>query len=294
MLRTPQTTVRVAAARTLRVDFPNSLEERTIMEASAVLEELGRLVGEIPLKLDILDHIPEHVGLGSKTALLLGLLTAVREALALELSDSQLRILSGRGGTSGIGVHGFFTGGCIVDCGRRRTEGDADFVPSSNAPRDGVSQLIARYEIPQSWHVHIITPRGTVKSQAEEIEFFRQQTPISEIEVLRVLGLVYHGLLPALLEGNTSSLAASLQQIHQTGFKRRELETQAPEVQKMYGELVDSQIGAVGMSSLGPTLYVIAEANQDLVRSTVKALATRLPGTRYMETAGSNEGVSVQ
>ena len=69
--------------------------------------------------------------LAPKTSLLLACLLAAKEELKLPLDMEALQFLSGRGGASGVGIHGFFTGGFLVDSGHS-IEDINTLVPSSN------------------------------------------------------------------------------------------------------------------------------------------------------------------
>jgi beta-ribofuranosylaminobenzene 5'-phosphate synthase len=67
--------------------------------------------------------------MGSKTALLLSMIEALSLLAGCDLSPSKLVELSGRGGTSGVGVSSYFSGGMIFDLGRPND--NLPFVPSS-------------------------------------------------------------------------------------------------------------------------------------------------------------------
>ena len=60
----------------------------------------------------------EHIGLGVGTALGMAVARATCAALHLELPYRELAKLVGRGQRSGIGVHGFETGGFLFDEGK--------------------------------------------------------------------------------------------------------------------------------------------------------------------------------
>jgi len=78
-----------------------------------------------------LRNVPQqHVGLGSKTATILGTLKAINLICRSPLENRTVQKLSNRGGTSGIGVNAFFSGGFLVDCGHAAS-GKQTFAPSS-------------------------------------------------------------------------------------------------------------------------------------------------------------------
>ena len=288
MLESPITRIQVERARELTLTMPAGVEERTMEDAHAALRRFSNELGERPLSFRVTQHIPEHVGLGSKTALVLGLLAGARQALSLDVSDGQLKRFSGRGGTSGIGVHGFFFGGCIVDVGQPRSTPGAPFEPSNAAVPPSISVLGTRCEIPSQWKVHVLIPRGVRHSREDERALFREQTPIGEREALEVLALVHHGLIPAIRNADVATLADSLAELHEKGFKRRELDCQGTVVRSLYNNLRDHQLGAVGMSSLGPALYVISDSPE--TGSALRSIASGVEECLYIESAGRNEG----
>ena len=96
----------------------------------------------------------QHVGFGSKTALLMAIGIGCNEAAGSPLTEEELVVLSGRGGTSGVGVNTTFVGGFVVDGGRSKKKG-TQFRPSSvEAPR-GCPPVLVRLRIPSEWRVHL-------------------------------------------------------------------------------------------------------------------------------------------
>ena len=71
------------------------------------------------------------------------------------------------------------------------------------------------------------------------------------------MAAVYHGVAPAVAEGDLESLRAALQAIHGVGFKRREVMGQSHEVRELLDLLCKDLGVAAGMSSLGPLVYAI-------------------------------------
>ena len=100
-----------------------------------------------PARIRVRNAPDEHVGLGVGTQLSLAVARAVLKLAGLDdRPPSELARLTGRGGRSGIGLHGFQHGGLIVDGGRKR---EADVPP-----------LVARMRFPEDWSVLIVQPEG--------------------------------------------------------------------------------------------------------------------------------------
>jgi len=167
--------------------------------------------------------------------------------------------LSGRGRTSGIGIHGFFSGGWIVDVGQ---QAGSPLLPSAANRKREVAVALTRIESPD-WPVGLFHPYGASLSGIGEIDFFRASTPIGEHEVLRALACLYHGMLPALLTRDIDSFGDALRSFQSLGFKRKEIDQQAANIKRLIGDLRDVAPG-VGMSSMGPLIFAFGGAPDDL------------------------------
>lgn len=112
-------------------------------------------------------------------------------------------------------------------------------------------------------------------------------------EVHRVMAWTYHGVTAAVASGDIRLLKESLAHLHSIGFKHCELASQSSIVQRVYRELEQTNDCAVGMSSIGPLLYVVtdddAPASRELVRRLCMEKSIRILGSVY----GRNQGYSV-
>ena len=235
---------------------------------------------------------PQHVGLGTKTAVLLGVIKAISMARDIRLSQRSLQRLSGRGGTSGIGINIFFQGGFLVD-GGHESGATQMFAPSSaNSPRN-VPPVICQAKIPSRWRFYLILPKGKRIAGKAELEFFRENTPIPKEEVLAALATVYHGVAPAVLTNNLPLLKTSLSKLHKVGFKKRELERQSEEVKGVVRAFDDVPKCAVGLSSMGPLVYIIADQKNRTVVSTVGKTCEEYKANLLGVFRGRNRGFQV-
>lgn len=215
--------------------------------------------------------LPEHQGFGSKTTTLLTVITAIYVAHSRVPIPKDIQHLSGRGGLSGIGVHSFFKGGVIIDGGHARPH---QLMPSSKQSPDQLPPIVSSFLAPEKWRVALILPRGRSFEKEEEVKIFQSYTPLAAADVLRTLSLVYHGLAIAFLNHDLSTLSTSLKQIHQLGFKKIELQNQSKSVVAAYYAALKIRNTAVGMSSMGPLLYVIYDvSNENQVLARVDELA---------------------
>jgi beta-ribofuranosylaminobenzene 5'-phosphate synthase len=234
---------------------------------------------------------PQHVGLGTKTALILAAVMAANVELELKLDAATLQSLSGRGGTSGIGIHGFFTGGFLVDAGHPQAA-ITSLSPSSSRRANSVPMLVLRLPIPLNWRFHLVLPPGTVLEGSAEAEFFANNTPISEGDAHEAISLAYHGLMPAVREADLKKLQLILGRIHKIGFKASELAAQTPQVRDVYHRLLQTSM-PVGLSSLGPLLYVVIDDHDKGLGEAVRRISADSKSLYLGAFAGLPEGYTI-
>ena len=239
----------------------SGLDQNAREDLDAICHRLRRLSSHKGALVRIESTPPQHVGLGSKTTLLLSVLTAVDALYGRTMSREKIQLLSERGGTSGIGIHSFFVGGLVVDAGRRRVA-EWKPVPSSENIRTGIPVLLMNFRFPDNWRVALLSPSAPPISGEIEREFFERKCPISSAEALNAIAQVYHGVVPSILQRDIELLRESLKSISASGFKKSEIEIHGRVVRDIIYELNESNI-ACGMSSLGPTIYAIFEANDE-------------------------------
>ena len=215
---------------------------------------------------------PRHIGLGTGTAALMAAAAGTAHLTGLNLQVSELALLCERGGTSGVGVNSFQVGGVIFD-GGHHTAGDKPFAPSSFQTPSRVPPIITRLTMPPQWQLLLLYPDGVVVAGQDELEFFRSELPVPALESLQTLASVYHGIAPAIVEGDLRTLGHALRQIHSVGFKKREVARQSRAVRTLLSELQSNDTVAAGMSSLGPLIYAITDAQDQAANNDVHAVA---------------------
>ena len=213
-----------------------------------------------------------HVGLGTGTAARIAAVVGAAQVAGLDLPVSEMARTCQRGGTSGIGVNAVVAGGVIFD-GGRVVEEDEPFLPSRYATPSRVPPVVTRLALPPQWTVSLLCPLGKATAGEDEHLFFLRELPVPELESLQTLSYAYHGIAPALLEGDLHAFACALRQIHSVGLKKRELVRQSDEVRNLLSRLqADDAVGA-GMSSLGPLIYVVTEKCDHAANAYVRASA---------------------
>lgn len=202
---------------------------------------------------------PLHIGLGSKTALLLALVSLFEEARNAGFSTEEKILLIGRGGASGIGVNLVRQGGVIVDSGHKLAGEQALCItPSSHRRPLDKPPVPIRLLDPVFRDLFIFTPKDeqhTAPSGESEREFFEKNTPVSASEVYETLAVVYHGIVPALISGSFSQLASGFHRLNSVGFKKREIAIQRSNTKQFLGILWQRSYLASGLSSVGPSVF---------------------------------------
>lgn len=261
-------------------------------DLAASLDRLSKISPSQTARL-LIKNIPiQHVGLGTKSSLLLGALTATSLVARRVVSRQLLQKISGRGGASGVGVNAFFQGGFIADAGHDPK--DCPILgPSSRRIPTNIPPVVCRANIPKRWVFYLLLPPGKRFSGKTEHEFFERNTPVPRSEVLDTIALLYHGVVPAVLGDDLVVLKASIAGLHRVGFKRRELKAQSESAKRMIAHFDDIESCAVGLSSMGPLVYVVADESDRSFGSEVGRACNKFKA-RLIETCkGRNRGFEV-
>ncbi|GCD92130.1 beta-ribofuranosylaminobenzene 5'-phosphate synthase family protein [Nocardioides sp. LS1] len=269
-------TGRPAKVTTLSGDL--SLPERDVL--TRIVETLCSAHALPGCDIEIVAQPRAHAGLGRGTALRLAALACVAAGSEIAIDSDEIRRLSERGGTSGVGVSGFFAGGLIVDAGHR---GRRAFAPSADVHPTSTPPVISRIELDPRWFVTLALPTTKGKSGVGESDFFQRSTPVPASDVLSQLALLYHGILPALVERDLVAAGTHYAQFSRLGFKSLEIAASPASLSAI--ELLSTIAPFVGMSSVGPCVFAISE------ESILRRATSRLPcNYTVIETRANNVG----
>jgi beta-ribofuranosylaminobenzene 5'-phosphate synthase len=263
------------------------------------VRRVGALVGlTSPVAVEVRSTIPRHVGLGSGTQLRMAVAAGLAHLAGEAPEPERLTALSGRGGTSGIGVHGFFHGGFLVDAGHRVTDKDA-FLPSRFAVGVEPPKLLFAHRPPRDWRILLVLPDGPHGlSGASERDFMAGNTPVDRGETHTAGHLVLMGLMAAVAEQDLPGFGAALTALQDTAWKARhwrraELRDWRPALDV----LVSAGVAGAGLSSTGPLLYGVYDGSRlngaDLVAEVGESLASRGYRCRWITTAGFGQPATV-
>jgi beta-ribofuranosylaminobenzene 5'-phosphate synthase len=274
-LESPTVEVVAKASDVLELDVDDAM-----VPAARAGIAIGEAIAGAPLsvRVQIPRWILPHVGLGHKTQTVLAVALASLRASSVWSSGEDLVKASGRGGTSGAGVHAFLGGGIVLDGGHRfGAGGKVDFLPSSVATHTGPPPLIARVHAPLDLRVVIATPMGFEgASGAAEVAHFRRAFPVPRADADSLIANVYMRLVPALIEGDMEQISAGVDAIQGSTFKRSIWMAQPKQVRRVRDVLRATGI-AVGISSMGSTIYSITDCDEsssvaDAYRDTFNSL----------------------
>src|SRR5262249_12000255 len=146
--------------------------------------ELGLAGGH---RVDILDAVPAHAGLGSGTQLALAVAAAVRRLHDLPLDVAADAIRLDRGARSGAGVGPFDHGGLVLDGGR--------------GPAMRAAPVLGRMPFPDDWCILLVLdPARQGKHGPDESAAFEGLSPFSAELAAHLCRLVVMKALPGLAE----------------------------------------------------------------------------------------------
>ncbi|RYG38596.1 MAG: hypothetical protein EON93_01790 [Burkholderiales bacterium] len=288
-LQHPSTLIRFSPLQTnlcIGEGTPDHFRADLDVALAALQTRFPDAIGEV----EILETPDSHTGLGSKTSAVLGCLKSVVLGNALCVDDDELKRMSRRGGASGVGVHGFFEGGMIVDCGHsERPHGP--WLPSGAYDIEALPVKAVRLPMPPSWKVHLMAPRGSIVSGETERAFFEEATPLAREEVLQTLAAIWHGIVPAVLGRDLELFRESLRDLSRCGLKEKELQAQ-PNSRHLLTRIDDIGKLAAGMSSMGPLVYAVSESSSSAAEP-LEELCKELDAIYIGTTTFANSGYTV-
>ncbi|MDD5300537.1 MAG: hypothetical protein PHD65_08585 [Gallionella sp.] len=204
-----------------------------------------------------------HSGFGSGTAISLACLEALHRMNGTAPSPAALISASGRGGASGVGIHAYFSGGCVFDLGR--PVGIEPHEPSHQVTASRSPLVLDHLPMPE-WDIGICIPLGIPhKSEAEERAFFERTCPLPAEAVYKTLHHALFGLYAAIREADRATFCRALRAVQECAWKKAERLEYGPALAEIEQALYDCGADAVGMSSLGPTLFFLADNVADVV-----------------------------
>jgi len=256
----PQASVVAKAAASVTVEdhrlWPmKDVELDQLRAALIVFADRVGLRGGVAIRVE--GEMRTHVGMGSATAIRLAALEAFALVNGIEADRALLVASSGRGGTSGIGVNSYFDGGLICDLGRKS---DAPFAPSSQARSAPPALALPSVPMPD-WPILLCLPKSLQpKTQADEIDFFKRSTPLPAPASYEASYIAFFELYAAAAEVDFAAFCRGIEHMQISVWKRAERSEYGEKLASINNCLLDAGARCVGMSSLGPMLFCLADA----------------------------------
>lgn len=225
---------------------------------------------DIAFEVSIEGNILTHFGFGSGTAITLACLEALHLINNHPITQELLIQASGRGGTSGVGIHTYFNGGCVFDLGKAAD--NSAHLPSNQARLLHTPLLLDQLIMPD-WDIGICIPKNiSNKTQAEEQEFFENACPVSADSVYEATYHTLFGLFAAIKKNNKPVFCRALKAVQECTWKKLERNEYGQALADIERGLYTCGAEAVGMSSLGPSLFFLAD-NANEVITKMRALS---------------------
>ena len=231
-------------------------------------------------------QIHSHFGFGTSTMVYLSCVEALLIINKREYSKDDVVNLSGRGGTSGIGINTYFKGGFVFDTGVTNNA-VRDLAPSSCYKGGEYRKpLIFKNISLPGWEMGICIPPILNKTEDEEKVFFDKNCPIGQEAVENILYESVYGISSSLLESDFNTFCKSVDSIQETKWKSLERDLYGDELKMIESIIKKAGAKCVGMSSLGPLLYFFGED----IDSIVNRVNADLAGGKCFKTSFNNSG----
>lgn len=199
-----------------------------------------------------------HYGFGTSTATYLSCIEALFILNDKKYDQSDICLISSRGGTSGIGINTYFKGGFVLDAGIP-THLNYQFGPSSLKGESDRLPLVLNHINTPNWPLGILISKQLKSlTELEEIQFFQETCPIDNVDVQSTLYEVIFGSLCSVMESNFSTFSTSINSIQKTRWKNAERSLYEGKIDKIEKQLFKLGAKGVGMSSLGPGIYIFS------------------------------------
>jgi beta-ribofuranosylaminobenzene 5'-phosphate synthase len=239
-----------------------------------------------PVRVDMQEAIPSHVGLGSGTQLRLAVGVGLARLFGMDAGTAEVARLLDRGARSGIGLGAFEQGGLLVDGGR---SGD-----------DVIPPVVARLPFPEGWRVVLLVDEARYGLHgAAEVEAFERLPPFPEALAAHLCRLTLMRLLPAVALGDLANAGRALGEIQRVVGDHfapaQGGRFASPAIAEALAGLASEGIEGIGQSSWGPTGFALVADHATAVRLK-DGLLRRFSGQGRLEiliASGRNRGAEI-
>jgi len=236
-------------------------------------------------RIKVRDHQRKHVGLGSTGSSLLALAHAMNNAVGSPLTTEQIRLLIGNNYVEetedGRVTLGFETGvgPAAASYGGMAIMGD---------------ELTLAYHHPfaEGKNVFIVIPPTEVSSSGrEEFDLLMNRARNLDYQDRELKAyFLLMDMIPALERGDLRKIGNVVWEIEFRGSKRAEVEHHGFGIYQHMGMLRECDLEFVGMSSVGPSIAIVTEKNEEEISELVEPMGLEIA----IATKVDNEGVKIE
>lgn len=259
---------KIFVCKNLKEPLVNDINSELLVGLEVLKEKLRKKFGLPDFSYRVSEGFDTHIGLGSKTALLMGFGNGISKLFKLNLSPKEISIIAGRGGTSGIGYWASQLGGFLWDAGRVYPDEKSTFIPSSRS-NSSPSDLIASINIIGFYICHFRFAEKGIYGD-KELLIFDKFCPTAVEDTKEILAIVAGLLVPSLLASNEHGMQLALRNIQKLGLKAIEWDYQDKET-LCFRDYWDAQNSTISLclSSMGPTMYCLTR-NPESVKKIIE------------------------
>lgn len=278
----PFTHVKLSCADELDVEGADPARARSY------IEKLSAFFGaSANVRVEIVEAIPAHAGLGSGTQLAIAIGTAYTRLFGIETSAREIAMVLGRGKRSGIGIGAFQTGGLLFDAG----------------PNDkgSIAPILSRIAFPRKWRIVLIFDHNQDSIYGEkELLAFEELGAVPQDIVAEMCRRTVLGLLPAAVEEDFDLFSDSFGYLQQVMGQYFGPAQGGSYTSKRVGEVLSwaraQGYTGVGQSSWGPTGLVFLDDEEKGLNFIAEARKkwSEIEGLKFELAAGLNQGAVVE
>ncbi|AIY63943.1 beta-ribofuranosylaminobenzene 5'-phosphate synthase family protein [Pseudoalteromonas piratica] len=258
--------------RSNKISFEGEYNElsKTIEKVTIKLEQISKELSLLSgIKISLIEPPKPHIGLGSGTALTLASIEALLIVNNYEYDHNTIQKLSGRGGTSGVGIHSYFTGGMVFDTG----------VPPENRPHNpssyvepiSIPTLLFKKDYPFG-DIRFLYPCEQFKNFGNlEADFFEENTPISKSASLEACYNTFFMVAAALADKQILTFSKAVDAIRKTAWKMAEIQHCGSKIQNIFTSLEEKGVQGTSMSSMGPGIFIVSKGKSEEIEE-IKAM----------------------
>ncbi len=254
MIEPPEVFVTIAPAAQFNVRGSLADRGRQYVERLASQWQLSTLP-----KCEITIRSPRsHTGLGVGTQLGLAIALGLRRFWHLaDLPIEELAAVTGRGGRSAVGTHGFQHGGLIVDAGKE--------------PGQSLGKLARRMPLPAAWRFVLLCRRDIRGlAGANEAEAFAQLPPVADDVTRELWEITTRQMLPAIERQDCGAFGEAVYRFGRFAGECFSTMQGGPFANAQIGRWVklirEFGVTGVGQSSWGPSVFAVTANDEEADR----------------------------